>query len=132
MVVMLSYTMRRALPEDIAEMFMDERKHCLHNQYPDLARSFFSLRSNLYKSRKENETMKSPELDRLGRKLILAGTTYVLYAIMGYSQCNEAMLRVSIQDVIEKSEAIILARCLSNIFASNKKKDLISKAPPSG
>jgi len=123
MVVMLSYTMRRTLPEDIAEMFMDERKHYLHNQYADLARSFFSLRSNLNKSRKDNEIVKSPELDRLGRKLILAGTTYVLYGIVGYSQCNEAMLRVAIQDVMEKSEAIILARCLSKIFGS--------KSPPS-
>jgi hypothetical protein len=131
MVVMLSYTMRRALPEDIGEMFIDERRHYLNHEYADLARNYFSLRSGLYKGRKDNEPSESTELDKLGRKLILAGTTYILYRMVGYSQCNEAMLRVAMQDVMEKNEAIILASCFSNIFASNKKKYHISKAPPS-
>jgi len=132
MVVMLSYMMRRALPEDIAEMFIDERKHYRHIHYANLARKFFSVRSSLYKTKTDDEAVvQSPELDRLGRKLILTGTSYVLYRIAEYSQCNEAMLRVAMQDGMETREAVILARCLSNIFASKTNKEMFSKAPQS-
>lgn len=130
MVVMLTYMMRRALPEDIAEMFIDEHKHFLHNQYSALANDFFTVRSALCKTRKSIDPGTSPDLDRLSHKVIIAGTTYVLYRIVGYSQCNEAMLRLAMQDLLDENEAVILARCISNIFASTKKKDMISKAPP--
>jgi hypothetical protein len=133
MVVMLSHTMRRALPEDIAEMLIEERKYSLHSQHSSLARKFFALRSNLMKSsdRSATDPVESPELDNLSRRLILAGTSYLLYRIVSYSQCNEAMLRVAFLDLVEKDEAIILARLLSNILASTRAKDVISKAPPS-
>ena len=133
MVVMLSHMMRRALPEDIAEMLLEERKYCLHTQHSSLARKFFALRTGLMNSsdRTAIGPVSSPELDQLSHRLILAGTSYLLYRIVSYSQCNDAMLRIAMLDIVETHEAIILARLLSNTLASTRAKDVISKIPPS-
>lgn len=131
MVVMLNYMMRRALPEDIAEMFFDERKNGLHNQHVSLAQKFFALRTSLLKAGGPTDKVQSPELDKLRHRLILAGTSYLLYRILSYSQCNEPMLRVALQDTIETQEALILARALSNMLASSRRKDIVAKTPPS-
>lgn len=133
MVVMLSYMMRRALPDDIANVFYEERKSFLSNQYTVLTRKYFAEQTRLAKAAGPSNRgpLESPELEKLGHQLILAGTSYVLYRIVCYSQCNEAMLRVALQDSIETPEAIILARLLSEMLASTKSKDFISKRPPS-
>ena len=133
MVVMLSYMMRRALPEDIANIFYEERKSFLSNHYTSLTHKYFAVQANLAKAAGPSERgpLHSQELTKLGHQLILAGTSYVLYRIVSYSQCNEAMLRVAMQDEIEKHEAIILARLLSNMLAANTSKGFISKRPPS-
>ncbi len=130
MVVMLSYMMRRALPEDIAEMFIDERKN--HHQNAELARKFFALRSSLFKATGPLDNVQSPELEKFSHRLILSGTSYLLHRLVSYSQCNEPMLRVALQDLIEKHEALILARLLSNMLSSSQRKDAIAKTSRSG
>jgi hypothetical protein len=53
-------------------------------------------------------------------KTIIAGMKTVLTMIVGYSECNEAMLRVAlVEELSSSTEAIILARILPKILMTN-------------
>jgi hypothetical protein len=54
------------------------------------------------------------------KKTIIAGMKTVLTMIVGYSECNEAMLRVAlVEELSSSTEAIILARILPKILMTN-------------
>lgn len=54
------------------------------------------------------------------KKTIIAGVKAVLQMIVGYSECNEAMLRVAlVEELSSSAEAIILARMLPNLLMTN-------------
>ena len=65
--------------------------------------------------RAQNEN--AGELDSVSRKLIMAGTAFVLSQIVNYSQCNDAMLRVAlIEEFATRNAAIILAKLLTDVL----------------
>jgi hypothetical protein len=54
------------------------------------------------------------------KKTIIAGVKAVLQMIVGYSECNEAMLRVAlVEELSSPAEAVILARMLPKLLMSN-------------
>lgn len=131
-VEMLCYMLRRSLAEDSAEVLLEERIAFVPRSVSKLAQKFFAFRSKLLKASNGDtkEALRSPELNRLSQKLVVAGTIFVLRRIMGYSQFNEAMLRVALQDNLKGSEAVILSRMLTEVLSSTT-VDVISRYPPS-
>jgi len=71
------------------------------------------------------ETIHSgPKVDlsvsRNERNAISAGVRAVLEIIVGYSECNEAMLRVAlVEELSSSAEAVLLARLLPNLLTKN-------------
>ena len=114
LVVMLRYMLRESSPDDIAATFMvTESLHAQH-PYKKLSRKY-----NGFRKAHKNATKRgaSSDSEKLTRKLILAGTTYVLHQIINYSECNEAMLRVALlEEIVTRDEAIILAKLLSDLL----------------
>ena len=79
------------------------------------------MRSKEAKSKQNGK--EQPEFERITRKVIFAGTAFVLREIVRYSECNEAMLRVALlEEIATRDEAIILAKLLSDTltFASRE------------
>jgi len=54
------------------------------------------------------------------KKTIIAGVKAILQMIVGYSECNEAMLRVAlVEELSSSAEAILLARLLPNLLMTS-------------
>jgi hypothetical protein len=130
MVVMLNYMLCRSLPDDIAEVFIEDKQLSVQHPYKTLTRKFFAVRNKQLGLHNKSKPSDSGEVANVSRKLILAGTAFVLYRIACYSECNEAMLRVALLDGLASHDAIIVARLLSDMVASTP-KDVISQCPPS-
>lgn len=114
LVVMLNYMLSRSLPDDIAEVFIDAKNLHAQHPYKKLSRKFVAARDARQK-RAQNEN--AGELDSVSRKLIMAGTAFVLSQIVNYSQCNDAMLRVAlIEELATRNAAIILAKLLTDVL----------------
>jgi hypothetical protein len=118
LVVMLNYMLRRSLPDDIAEVFMEAKNLHAQHPYKKLSRKFIAARNKQQKlAQDKTKSRNEGELDSVSRKLIIAGTTFVLRQIVSYSQCNEAMLRVALlEELTTRDEAIILAKLLSDVL----------------
>eukprot|EP00934_Nitzschia_sp_Nitz4_P008576 Nitzschia sp. Nitz4//scaffold170_size48074//266//3013//NITZ4_007098-RA/size48074-processed-gene-0.17-mRNA-1//-1//CDS//3329538619//8566//frame0 len=116
MVSMLSYMLRRALPEDCAEALLEDR----NAQGSHLAaRDFFAVRTALAKSSSSKEdTEKEAEMKKLSDQLLLSGTTLVLKRILRYSLVNEAMLRTALRDTLKGNEVQILSKLLVSVLST--------------
>ena len=58
------------------------------------------------------------------KQTIIAGLKAVLAMIVGYSECNEAMLRVAlVEELSSSTEAILLARMLPKLLVTNPHSD---------
>lgn len=54
------------------------------------------------------------------KKTVVAGVRAVLQMIVGYSECNEAMLRVAlVEELSSSAQSVILARMLPNLLTAN-------------
>merc|ERR1712195_93816 len=97
LVVILDYTIRYAKTDDIVEICKRKR-----------------IRSN-----STDISAKVIEEENSGHKknVVLAGVMLVLQMVVGYSECNETMLRVALAEELgSSSEAMILARLLPNLL----------------
>jgi hypothetical protein len=94
LVIMLDYMMRHAKADDIVKIV-----HCKDVQ---------SIPKELLLATGDE------------KKTILAGVKVVLQMIVGYSECNEAMLRAAlVEELTSSAEAVILARLLPELLISN-------------
>jgi hypothetical protein len=121
MLVMLHYMLRRALPDDIAEVFREQKQLRRQHPFKRLSRQYVALSdSTMSPKKKKNPTKSSsPSLEQVSNKLIMAGTTYLLGKIVSYSECNETMLRAAmLEGFLQKQEANLLASALSKIITS--------------
>ncbi len=93
LVVMLDYMMRHAKADGIVDTV---RSHNMEN----------------------GSTFKMPIRDE--KQTLIAGLKAVLQMVVGYSECNEAMLRVALREELSSSaEAIVLARMLPKLLVAN-------------
>eukprot|EP00339_Tiarina_fusa_P000803 CAMPEP_0116996424 /NCGR_PEP_ID=MMETSP0472-20121206/228_1 /TAXON_ID=693140 ORGANISM="Tiarina fusus, Strain LIS" /NCGR_SAMPLE_ID=MMETSP0472 /ASSEMBLY_ACC=CAM_ASM_000603 /LENGTH=904 /DNA_ID=CAMNT_0004695027 /DNA_START=115 /DNA_END=2829 /DNA_ORIENTATION=- len=110
LVVMLNYVICRASPVDIAEMMAQSRRHPLKAK----CKSYASLHRKRQKLKKTDGTDEA-----MTNTIVLTGATRVLYEILGYSECNEAMLKIALlEEVGAGQEPIIVARLLSSILSA--------------
>jgi len=94
LVIMLDYMLRHAKADGIVDMVRYQYGESLPKEY-----SFIG----------DNE-----------KKTIIAGVKAILQMVVGYSECNDAMLRVALSEELTSSaEAIILARMLPNLLVTN-------------
>lgn len=123
MVSMIHYMLCRALPEDIAENFLDPGNLESSHPYKLLAKQFFQLRSTARKqqlaskvSEVELSQLKKQE-DALSLKLMRAGTFVLVRRIIQYSRCNETLLRNALLEGLPvKHEPLVLSRVLADLL----------------
>ena len=123
MVTMIHYMLCKALPEDIAENFLDPGNLESSHPYRILAKKFFQLRSTARKQQlasKVSETelsqLKKQE-DALSLKLMRAGIFALVRRIIHYSRCNETLLRNALLEGLPvKHEPLVLSRVLADLL----------------
>jgi len=123
MITMIHFMLCKALPEDIAENFLDHGNLQPGHPYRVLAKRFGQVRSAL---RKQHATAKVGDDDvsqlkeqeeSLSFKLVRAGTTILVGRLVQYSRCNETLLRNAMQEGLAgRHEPVILSRILVDLL----------------
>ncbi|VEU44571.1 unnamed protein product [Pseudo-nitzschia multistriata] len=99
LVVMLDYMMRHAKARDIVKIVREKHTHMVSKDLAALTNG-------------DEKTT------------VLAGVRVVLEMIVGYSECNEAMLRAALVEELSSSvEAVLLARLLPGLLLSNPNRN---------
>lgn len=115
-VTMIHYMLCRALPEDVAENFLDTGHLAPSHPYRALAKRYFSLQSLLRKLKKPDDSLKKEEAE-VSTKLLKAGASVLVRRIALYSSCNETLLRNAlVAGLPSKNEPSILARVLLDLL----------------
>lgn len=123
MITMIHFMLCKALPEDIAENFLDHGNLKPGHPYRVLAKRFVQVRSALRKQQATTQVgngdvsqLKEQE-ESLSLKLVRAGTTILVGRLMQYSRCNETLLRNAISEgLTAKHEPAILSRVLIDLL----------------
>jgi hypothetical protein len=123
MVSMIHYMLCRALPEDIAENFLDPGNLDPCHPYRLLAKRFFQLRSSLRKQQlatkvsEDDLSQLQKQEDALSAKLMRAGTFILVRRIIKYSRCNETLLRNALLEGLPaEHEPFLLSRILADLL----------------
>jgi hypothetical protein len=101
MVTMLRYFLTRVRADDIASHFCYEKKDWSQNVIRVAYR---------YKS--------SRNQDKYAAKLIVSASECLLKRIFLYSNFNEALLRIAVGDILNKSQIVLTARLLSKYIST--------------
>jgi hypothetical protein len=123
MVSMIHYMLCRALPEDIAENFLDPGNLDSSHPYKLLAKRFFQLCSTVRKQQlatkvsEDDVSQLQKQKDALSSKLLRAGTFILVRRMIQYSRCNETLLRKAwLEGLPAKHEPLILSRILADLL----------------
>lgn len=109
MVASLHYLMSLAAPSDIATFF-----HHNNNYKPDHSIKILSRDYNGLFEKERFAENHSPDLEQLASRLILSAVSVLMEVIVGYSDCNEALLRSALMEGISECELGLLARQQAN------------------
>ena len=129
LVVILDYMMCYANPVEIRKTFSlsgGVQIHQLHSfeeqsmsDNATLCKETTTLNNSTDASKANNEN--DPEHQN---KIILDGVMLVLQMVVGYSECNDAMLQVALGEELSSSQgAMVLARLLPNLLIPEKHKN---------
>ena len=137
MITMIHFMLCKALPEDIAENFLDEGNLQAGHPYRVLAKRFVQVRSALRKQQaiakvgtEEVSKLREQE-ESLSLKLVRAGTAILVGRLTRYSRCNETLLRNAMAEGLTgRHEPRILARVLVDLLDDHGKNELLPSAPP--
>lgn len=137
MITMIHFMLCKALPEDIAENFLDEGNLQAGHPYRVLAKRLVQVRSALRKQQatakvETEEVSKLREQEQsLALKLVRTGTGILVGRLVRYSRCNETLLRNAMAEGLPgRHEPTILARVLVNLLDDHGKNELLPSAPP--
>jgi hypothetical protein len=135
LVTMVHYMLCRALPEDIAENFIDSKRFDLSHPYTKASKSYFQELSTVRKLEKLNGASRnSPKMKQaklqvavLSTKLLRMGAEFLLGKVVEYSDCNETLLRTALQQGLPlANEPQLLSRLLLETL-TNKRSRASSK-----
>ena len=133
MITMIHFMLCKALPEDIAENFLDHGNLPPGHSYRILAKKFIQVRSALGKQlatgkASSEDVMQMMEQEKsMSMKLVRAGTTILVGRLVHYSRCNETLLRNAMAEgLIGVEEPAILSRVLVDLLNDRGKDTLFS------
>ena len=136
LVTMIHYMLCRALPEDIAENFIEWKRFDISHPYTKASKEFFKERSTVKKLEKLNGvSVNSPamkcaqnQVALLSRKLLKMGASFLMERVVEYSDCNESLLRTALQQSLPlDDEPLLLAKLLLETLTSKRLQSASSK-----
>ena len=136
LVTMIHYMLCRALPEDIAENFIQLNRLDYSHPYTKASKKYFKERSTVRRLEKMNGvSVNSSEMKcaqnqvaLLSRKLLKMGASFLMERVVEYSDCNESLLRTALQQGLSlDDEPILLAKLLLETLSSKRLQSASSK-----
>ena len=128
LVTMIHYMLCRALPDDIAENFIEWKRFDSSHQYTQVSKAFFKERATVRKLERLNgASMNSPamkgaqlQVASLSNKLLKMGSLFLVERVVKYSHCNETLLRTALQQGLPLAdEPQLLSRLLLENFITS-------------
>jgi hypothetical protein len=131
LVTMVHYMLCRALPEDIAENFIDWKRFDICHPYIKASKAYFQELSMMRKLEKLNgASTNSPEMKQaqlqvavLSTKLLRMGAAFLIERVVDYSDCNETLLRTALQQGLPLAhEPQLLLRLLLETLTNKRSR----------